>query len=284
MQAADSNLAVQDHTARIKRAAQAIKSADALLIGAGAGMSVDSGLPDFRGTTGFWKAYPPFRGKTYAEIASPNLMENDPHQAWGFYAHCMKLYRETTPHAGFQTIKRWTKQISGNYFVFTSNVDGHFAREGFEPERILEIHGSNHFMQCSRGLQCSPQIWSADEVNVEVDEETFRAVGELPRCKNCDAISRPNLLMFGDKAWIPLRTAQQENFYTDWSQSVKNKNVVAIEFGAGTAVPTVRYECQKRSRTLIRVNPRDYIGPAEAISIPLRALETINAIDEFLRE
>ena len=47
----------------IEAAVQAISSADAMLIGAGAGMGVDSGLPDFRGNEGFWKAYPPFKGK-----------------------------------------------------------------------------------------------------------------------------------------------------------------------------------------------------------------------------
>jgi hypothetical protein len=44
----------------ISQAARAIQKADAVLITAGAGMGVDSGLPDFRGDEGFWKAYPPF--------------------------------------------------------------------------------------------------------------------------------------------------------------------------------------------------------------------------------
>ena len=48
-------------------AAEAVRCADALLIGAGAGMGVDSGLPDFRGPEGFWKAYPPFRGTQFHE-------------------------------------------------------------------------------------------------------------------------------------------------------------------------------------------------------------------------
>jgi len=43
---------------RIERAAAALREADALLVGAGTGMGVDSGLPDFRGTEGFWRAYP----------------------------------------------------------------------------------------------------------------------------------------------------------------------------------------------------------------------------------
>src|SRR3990167_6080493 len=89
---------VDQNKARLLRAAQISTNADALLIGAGAGMGVDSGLPDFRGNLGFWQAYPPFRGRTYAQIAGPELMEDDPAQAWGFYAHCMNLYKATNPH------------------------------------------------------------------------------------------------------------------------------------------------------------------------------------------
>lgn len=245
-------------------------------------MGVDSGLPDFRGNQGFWKAYPPFRGRSYSEIASPQLMEQDPVQAWGFYGHCLGLYRATIPHEGFSILKNWTEKIIPDYFVFTSNIDGHFSRSGFNPENILEIHGSIHFMQCSRGLKCSTKIWSAKDFSITVDEATIRAVSELPSCPDCQSIARPNILMFGDRAWNPLRTAAQENNFEQWITNQKNKNIVALEFGAGTAVPTVRYECRKRSTTLIRVNPRDYQAPEDAISIPLNALDTIKLIDKAL--
>ncbi len=245
-------------------------------------MGVDSGLPDFRGTQGFWKAYPPFHGRTYAEIASPQLMREDPEQAWGFYGHCLSLYRSTIPHAGFRIIKRWAEQVVGEHFVFTSNIDGHFEREGFEADRILEIHGSIHFLQCSKGLLCGPDIWSAEGISVDIDETVFRAAGPLPACIKCGAVARPNVLMFGDDAWVPMRTVDQENHYEHWLKENSSKNIVAIEFGAGTAVPTVRSECQKRAETLIRVNPRDYLAPANAISIPLNALEAIQGIDRFM--
>src|SRR3954464_8610293 len=67
-------------------AANAIRSADAILIGAGAGMGVDSGLPDFRGSEGFWKAYPPLKklGLSFSRIANPYWFRQDPEQAWGF--------------------------------------------------------------------------------------------------------------------------------------------------------------------------------------------------------
>lgn len=262
----------------IERAARAISNADALLIGAGAGMGVDSGLPDFRGDQGFWNAYPPFKGKKFNEIAQPRMFIDDPTQAWGFYGHRMHLYRNTVPHAGFNILRSWAEKL-GEYFVFTSNVDGHFCRSGFDEQRVVECHGTTRFMQCAKGIGCSREVWSCDEVEVAVDEETFRATGELPKCIICGVIARPNILMFGDIGWVPFRTSAQEDRYEQWFRRVKDSNLVAIEFGAGTAIPTVRYECQRRSKKLIRVNPRDYRAPDTAISIPMNALDAITAID-----
>src|SRR5438874_3703737 len=93
--------------AAIRDAADAVQNADALLIGAGAGMGVDSGLPDFRGDEGFWKAYPPFRGKSFASISNPIWFQSDPTQAWGFFGHRLNLYRQAVPHEGFAILRRW---------------------------------------------------------------------------------------------------------------------------------------------------------------------------------
>ena len=133
-----------------QQAASAIVAADALLIGAGAGMGVDSGLPDFRGPKGFWRAYPVFRGRRFEEISNPVWFSRDPQQAWGFFGHRLNLYRDTTPHAGFEILRRWGEGRPLGCFVFTSNVDGHFHRAGFSPEQILECHGSIRFLQCGK--------------------------------------------------------------------------------------------------------------------------------------
>ncbi|MFW5967647.1 MAG: NAD-dependent deacetylase, partial [Persicimonas sp.] len=87
---------------RLEEAADAIDSADAIFVGAGAGMGVDSGLPDFRGKEGFWRAYPPLRdlGINFADMANPAWFERDPELAWGFYGHRLQLYRDTRPHGG----------------------------------------------------------------------------------------------------------------------------------------------------------------------------------------
>src|SRR5262249_16202835 len=191
--------------AQTEQAASAVASADALLIAAGAGMGVDSGLPDFRGDQGFWRAYPPYQklGLRFTSLANPQWFVRDPALAWGFYGHRLNLYRTTQPHQGFQLLLSWARRMRCGAFVFTSNVDGQFQRAGFDPERIVEAHGAIDWMQCTE--ECGAGLFSADPISVTVKEATMRAREPLPACPKCGALARPNILMFGDWGWDDTR-------------------------------------------------------------------------------
>ena len=268
----------------IAKARAAVEAADAVLITAGAGMGVDSGLPDFRGDEGFWKAYPPIRklGYSFVEMANPRWFDDNPRLAWAFYGHRLHLYRDTVPHEGFAQLLELGKSKPGGYFVFTSNVDGQFQKAGFSDERIMECHGSIHHMQCSQN--CTESIWTATGVDVEIDEERFEAQGRLPLCEYCDAVARPNILMFGDWGWQSQRTDDQEMRMRMWLQDIANKGhkLVIIESGAGEAVPTVRYTSEGVARelggTLIRINPRDFDVPRGHIGLPYGGMEGIRLV------
>jgi NAD-dependent SIR2 family protein deacetylase len=269
----------------LEKAAVAIRRSEAMLIGAGAGMGVDSGLPDFRGDEGFWKAYPPFakRGLSFVDLASPDWFHADPPLAWGFYGHRLGLYRGTEPHAGFGLLARWADRMPLGSFVFTSNVDGQFQTAGFPPDRIVECHGSIHHLQCS--VPCSEAIWDNDEL-VSVDEETFRADPPLPACTSCGAVARPNILMFGDGGWLPRRTGEQLQALERWLASLRGRAVVVVELGAGRSVPTVRFRCEGAARLLdarlIRINPREPEGPAGTLGFAEGALAVLRRLDDLL--
>jgi len=270
----------------ITEAAVWIRSADAMVIAAGAGMGVDSGLPDFRGNDGFWNAYPPFRqlGLKFTDLANPDWFANDPPLAWGFYGHRYNLYKRTQPHAGFQILRQWAAAKPAGYFVFTSNVDGHFQRAGFAADRVLECHGSIHRRQCVD--EYDGHIWPASEAEVPVDETTMRAVGELP----CDPVSgkraRPNILMFGDGGWNRRVTDEQQERYASWLASIAGQRLVVIELGAGTAVPSVRHHTEslvnRLAARLIRINLREAQVPAGQIGLPCGALAGLTAIQKAL--
>jgi NAD-dependent SIR2 family protein deacetylase len=271
----------------IRRAAGAIGEADALLIGAGAGMGVDSGLPDFRGSQGFWRAYPPYArlGLDFAAIANPEWFATDPPFAWGFYGHRLNLYRSTRPHDGFAILKRWGEGKPGGAFVVTSNVDGHFQRAGFDPEGVMEVHGSIHWMQCSR--LCGAGIFPADPWEVRVDETTFRAGEPLPACPRCGALARPNILMFGDLDCDGARSAVQHDRLNAWLRSVDaGMRLAIVECGAGKAIPTIRRYCEQlagqTNSKLIRINVRESEVPARHVALPLGARHALHAIDALL--
>ncbi len=126
----------------------------------------------------------------------------------GLYGHRLELYRRTQPQAVFGTLGKWAARMRRGAFVFTSNVDGQFQKAGFDPESIHECHGSIHWLQCQNG--CSPDIWSADGLNVDVDAAKCEWQAPLPSCPRCGSVFRPNLLMFGDGAWLSRRHDQQQ--------------------------------------------------------------------------
>jgi NAD-dependent SIR2 family protein deacetylase len=260
----------------LARAADLLDGAGALLICAGAGMGVDSGLPDFRGGEGFWRAYPPYArlGLRFEEIADPRHFADDPELAWGFYGHRLDLYRKTVPHRGFGLLH--ALRPAGGTRVFTSNVDGQFQKAGFG--HVAEAHGSIHHLQCLSG--CTTAIWAADDVEVRIDETTMRAEPPLPSCPRCGGLARPNILMFGDYEWVPDRNQAQLDELTSWRRTVRD--LVVVELGAGQAVPTVRRYSELASAAtgaLIRINPREpQIRHGRGVSIAAGALETLEQL------
>lgn len=254
-----------------------LAEADGLLVTAGAGMGVDSGLPDFRGNEGFWRAYPALgsAGIDFFEAACPEHFERQPAQAWGFYGHRLSLYRRTLPHQGFAALRAYGQTLPHGIFVFTSNVDGQFQKAGFDPARICEIHGSIHNLQCLK--PCCSDVWTAEGFEPEVDEAACLMRSPLPSCPRCGGLARPNILMFGDWGWEEAPTLAQQRRMLAWRQKVGR--LLVIEIGAGVHVPTVRRFGESLGAPLIRIN-RDQAGVrgAQAVGLAMRAREAIGLL------
>ena len=270
----------------VQSVAEALSHAKALLIGAGAGMGVDSGLPDFRGSEGFWEAYPPLAtlGIRFEEMADPRWFRESPELAWGFYGHRFNLYRKTQPHFGFSLLLKWINEQNLSPFVFTSNVDGHFQQSGFPQHAVNECHGSLHHLQCVD--QCGQSIWPVSpDLRVEIDEETLHALDPLPACPGCGGLARPNILMFSDWEWDPARTNEQGTRLNEWLEENGDSNLCIIELGAGPSIPTVRITCEQAWKstggTFLRVNPRDAQVPEGALSLARGAEDALRAIEEI---
>ncbi|HXP62292.1 MAG TPA: Sir2 family NAD-dependent protein deacetylase [Dongiaceae bacterium] len=238
-------------------------------------------MPDFRGAQGFWRAYPVIArlGLSFEEMANPAWSQENPPLAWAFYGHRLSLYRQTTPHSGFNQLLTIGAAKPSGYFVFTSNVGGHFQRAGFAPERVVECHGSIHHFQCARS--CTDEIWDAAAEAVNLEESTFHALEPSPRCRHCPALARPNILMFDDGSWLSHRADAQREPFAQWLDGLAKSSVslAIVELGAGRAIPTVRHTSEwvleRTGSSLIRINPREDEVPNGQIGLPLGAAQGI---------
>ena len=259
----------------IAGAAALLQGADGLLVAAGAGMGVDSGLPDFRGSNGFWRAYPALgrRGIAFHEMACPASFDAEPRLAWGFYGHRLALYRATRPHAGYAILGAMAARMAQGSFVFTSNVDGQFQRAGSGADAVVECHGSIHQLQCT--LPCSDATWPADGFVPEVDADACRLVSPLPLCPHCGALARPNILMFNDSAWLPARTEAQFARFSRWRAGVRR--LAVVELGAGVDIPSVRRMAESQRVPVIRVNPRESAVDS-GVALQMGALDALRRL------
>ena len=240
-------------------------------------MGIDSGLPDFRGSQGFWRAYPALGRQRLAfeDIANPAMFRADLGLAWGFYGHRLNLYRRTVPHGGFELLRKIAAGLPEGGLVFTSNVDGQFQKAGFDEGRVTECHGSIHQLQCLE--DCRGKIWPAAGFEPRVDEEACRLESPAPRCPHCGAPARPAILMFGDGYWNGQRSEAQRAQLDAWLRRVKKP--VVIELGAGTAIPTVRWFGETLGCPLVRINPREpELTAVRGVAMAVGALEGLTAI------
>jgi NAD-dependent SIR2 family protein deacetylase len=120
---------------------------------------------------------------------------------------------------------------------------------------------------------------------VAVDPESMRALDPLPTCPNCGGLARPNILMFGDWAWVPHRSQAQLDELTAWRRT--RQRLVVVEIGAGSAVPTVRRQAELASAAsgaLVRINPREpEVRHGRGVSLPMTALEALTALAGSIR-
>ena len=128
------------------------KAAEAVLVVAGAGCSVDSGR-DFRGSAGWYRI-----DNTDVPTDHVNFHPSSDHflTSWGLIASMTSAFRKHVPHAGYDAVVTAlfrNSQISGTLrgFVITSNIDGYFERAGVPASSIYEAHGAVNYLQCTSG-------------------------------------------------------------------------------------------------------------------------------------
>ncbi len=143
----------------------------------GAGISVDCGIPDFRGKHGIWSRFNP------DEYATIEAFLSYPEKAWHFYRCLGDLLLDRSPGAAHRALAELENGglIDG---IVTQNIDGLHTAAG--SRQVLEIHGSFQQLQC---CYCH---------ELEAADRSALSSGTVPRCSRCGERLKPNVVLFGE--------------------------------------------------------------------------------------
>ena len=142
----------------------------------GAGASTESGIPDFRSASGIWAQYDPY------EVASIDGFRRDPARVWEFYGRRLGVLGDAQPNPGHRALAELERDGWIGALI-TQNVDRLHERAGSQD--VIEVHGSLRSASC---LGCGER---------ELMEQVSARL-PVPRCRACDAILKPDVVMFGE--------------------------------------------------------------------------------------
>ena len=145
----------------------------------GAGMSTESGIPDFRSPTGIWAEFDP------AEYASLPAFRADPEKVWRFYKPRIAMLTEAEPNAGHIALAA-LERAGLIEAVVTQNIDLLHERAG--TRNLVEVHGSIRTATCPSCGESYPR----DTVLAQLEE------ADAPACERCRSILKPDVVFFGE--------------------------------------------------------------------------------------
>lgn len=205
---------------KFEESAKLIAKATFFCIGAGAGMSADSGLATYNDVSQVFEYFKK-NNLEYRDLARPEVLAKTPQLFFGWSGVCVEKYRNAKPHAGYYTLKKWKDHyftntphtsklrqeminsairtpknpnvLTDTCFVYTTNVDGFFTSAGFSPSEICQTHGNYLMWQCS-GIPkekhafklfdkpCTNQVWKIpDDFEFQIDVANMLAPVGAPK-------------------------------------------------------------------------------------------------------
>jgi len=258
-----------------------LSQADAVVICAGAGMSI--GSPEealYTNPKAFSKHYPVLRRRFGFKTAGETMgLASDIHvpvrAKWGYWCrHYRNMRFRYPPNAGYGELLSLTS--GKETFVWTSNVDGCFERAGFDPKKIYTPQGDASLYQCIGTDGSGPCSMDSvfpgfDELSRELVSFVDPKSGEIPSSKVplCSKCGGDTFLNLRAGSWfLPTRHNAAGRAFEVWIEGLREskKRIVILEVGAGFSTPTVtRFPMESLAydlgAALIRINPNDHDIP-----------------------
>lgn len=179
----------------LERLREMVGSAKRIVAFTGAGISTESGIPDFRSPGGIWTKYQPIY---FDDFMSSEEMRRE---AWRRKFATDETMTRAEPNAGHRALAKLVEQGRMSAII-TQNIDGLHQRSGVPEQRIIELHGNTTYASC---LDCGQRYELAPI------KKDFVASGKLPICEKCDGIVKTATISFGQAMpEIQMARAQDE--------------------------------------------------------------------------
>jgi len=251
-------------TKDLGRVAEALHQAASALFITGAGMSADSGLPTYRGIGGLYQERDTEDGIPIEVALSGPMFARRPELTWRHIAEIERACRGATPNRGHEVLALFEKEMS-RVWVLTQNVDGFHRRAG--SANVIDIHGDIHVLRCPSCAEYRKEV--ADYADLEIP----------PRCPLCEAIVRPDVVLFGEL----LPPAQTELMM---EQTARGFDVV-LSIGTTSVFPYIAQpviDARRHGDLTVEINPGD-TEVSDQVDIRLRAgaAETLEALWQVYR-
>jgi NAD-dependent deacetylase len=217
----------------------------------GAGISVESGIPTFRGPEGYWTV-----GSTEyhpQELATAQAFRVMPREVWHWYLYRRTVCRAAEPNPAHQAIVALERALAERFWLITQNVDGLHLRAGNSLGRTCQIHGNIDYMRCTRPCGIEPMPVPAELPSKTRDDELTEEEFWRLRCPACDAPTRPHVLWFDEYY-------EESLFRSSTAVRVAARCDVLIVVGSSgtTTLPMhVLAEAGRNRAAIIDVNPDD---------------------------
>ena len=214
----------------------------------GAGISVDSGIPDFRSPGGLWERFDPFE---YAHIES---FKQNPEKVWQMIREMSSLVRNAKPNPAHIALAE-LEQLGLLKVVITQNIDNLHQKAG--SKNVIEYHGNGEYLVCPR---CNKR-YSAQEAE---------AKGKIPpKCDDCGIILKPDVVLFGEA--IPFSALIESQHHA------QECDVMLVVGTSGLVQPaaSLPYIAKNTGSTIIEVNTRPTVLTGSEVDIHLSGSSSI---------
>ncbi len=209
-----------------RRAAEIIKDSKCLIALTGAGISVESGIPDFRSAGGLWDKYNP------AEYATIDAFREDPVKVWQMIFDMSRITQNAKPNPAHHALAK-LEEMNILKSIITQNIDNLHQEAG--NTNVIEYHGNASHLECLKCFASYPA-------------EEFELDGKPPTCTSCHEILKPSVIFFGEM--IPRNALVDSQRYAESSDAILVVGTSAVVYPAST----IPYIAKQRGAQVIEMN------------------------------